>query len=414
MEERDEQINETILRTQFRSTLMQQLKLSTKLNRITERAKQNSEAVFDNLAHLITKEHLERSFYDLKRSSSAGVDGVSYQGYEKSVKENISDLYNRLRQNKYRAQPLKRVYIPKEDGKKRPLSIPSLEDKIVQRTVVRILNCIYEQDFLPCSYGYRPKRNAHQAIKAVRNKISTDNVSYVLDADIQDFFGAIDRKLLMSIVEKRVKDKTILRLIGKWLKTGHLEEGALKTSSSGTPQGSVISPLLANIYLHEVLDLWVYKTVKKHTTGLVELYRFADDFIMCFQSWDDAKKVYEALPKRFSKFGLTLHPKKTKLMRFGRFAQATILKKKQGKKPPTFNFLGFTFKILSEVTGIPETHLSQIENDKIDLGVKRAEVLSAALGVRPQDILFPDGIWKEDKRYIEIAKKAERYLKKVG
>ncbi len=301
--------------------------LSTKLNRITEKARSNPEFKFKTLGHLLNEEMLTRALNSLKKVAAAGVDGLTAKDYEPNLSMNIKDLYQRLCQNQYRSQSLRRTYIGKENGEKRPLSIPALEDKIVQRAVVEILGRIYEVDFLDCSYGYRPKRNAHDAINFVRDKITLEKVSYVLDADIKDYFGSIVRSQLMTILEKRIADKVILRLIGKWLKAGVLEDGQL------------LSPMLANIYLHEVLDAWVEKVVKPRMTGQVFLCRYADDFVACFQKIVDAKRFYVVLAKRCAKFGLALHPEKTRLIKFGRFA----LQDQQKGKPKTFQFLGFTF-----------------------------------------------------------------------
>lgn len=312
--------------------------LSTKLNRLTEKAKCDPEFKFKTLGHLLNEEMLIRAFNSLKKNAAAGVDGVTARDYERNLATNIKDLHIRLRENQYRSQPLRRTYIGKENGERRPLSIPALEDKIVQRAVVEILGRIYEVDFLDCSYGYRPKRSAHDAINLIREKITLENVSYVLDADIKDYFGSIVRRQLMTILEKRIADKVILRFIGKWLKAGVIEDGQLLLSEEGTYQGSIISPLLANIYLHEVLDEWVEKVVKPRANGKVFLCRYADDFVVCFQNMTDAKKFHEVLPKRCAKHGLTLHPEKTRLIKFGRYA-----KRNQRKgKPETFQFLGFT------------------------------------------------------------------------
>jgi group II intron reverse transcriptase/maturase len=233
------------------------------------------------------------------------------------------------------------VFIDKEDGKKRPLSIPVIEDKIVQRAVVEILNRIYEQDFLPCSYGYRPGRNAHDAVGEIRDRITRGKVGFVLDADIRDFFGSIDRKKLMEMLQRRVGDQDLLRIIGKWLHVGVMEEGRLLNPETGVYQGSVISPILANLYLHVVLDEWVEHTVKPRMQGEVDLFRFCDDFILCFQKREDAEKIQRVLPKRFERFGLTLHSEKTKLIAFGRFAEERAHRRRQ--KQSTFKFLGFVF-----------------------------------------------------------------------
>jgi RNA-directed DNA polymerase len=315
--------------------------LLTKLNRLTETAKQQPDFQFRTLAHLINEEMLTRSFHELRKDAAAGVDKVTARDYAEGLEENIRDLHRRLRERRYRAQPLRRVYIEKEDGKKRPLSIPAVEDKIVQKATVDILSRIYEQDFLPCSYGYRPGRNAHQAVQALQKQIIFGRVNHVLEADIQDYFGSIVREKLKEILQKRIPDKDVLRLIGKWLHVGAIEDGRLLPSKEGTPQGSIVSPLLANVYLHEVLDLWVEQTVKPRMRGDVSLIRYADDFVLCFQYRDDAERVQQVLPKRFARYGLRLHPTKTRLFGFGRFEQENS--QRQGRKPNTFNFLGFTF-----------------------------------------------------------------------
>jgi group II intron reverse transcriptase/maturase len=257
--------------------------LSTKLNRLTETAKKWPEFQFRTLAHLINEEMLDRSFCELKRDAAAGVDEMTAREYGKNLRENLKGLYVRLRERRYRAQPLKRVYIEKGDGKKRPLSIPVLEDKIVQKATVDILSRIFEADFLPCSYGYRPGRNAHQAVQGLQKEIVLGQVNHILEADIQDYFGSIVRQMLKEMLEKRIADKDVLRLIGKWLAVGVIEDGRLLLSEDGTYQGSVISPLLANVYLHEVLDLWMEREVKPRMRGAVKLFRYADDFVVCFR-----------------------------------------------------------------------------------------------------------------------------------
>lgn len=313
--------------------------LSTELGRLSVRAKEQPEFVFKTLGHLINEEMLIRSFGGLKMSAASGVDGVAAKAYEESLQANISNLYRRLRANQYRAQPLRRVYIEKEDGKQRPLSIPVLEDKIVQRAVAEILGRIYEMDFLDCSYGYRPKRSAHDAVNFIQERSVFGKVNFIFEADIRDYFGSIVREELMQILRKRIGDKVILRLIGKWLQAGVLDDGQLLISNLGTQQGSIISPILANIYLHEVLDKWVETVVKPRFNGELHLCRFADDFVIGFQYWKDAKRFEEVLPKRFKKYGLTLHPEKTKLIEFGRFAKD----RRKSQKPETFQFMGFTF-----------------------------------------------------------------------
>lgn len=314
--------------------------LSTKLRQIAETARKYPKYQFRTIAHLITVETLWEAYHDLKRGASSGVDGVTAIEYERDLKKNLDDLHRRMRGRQYRAQPLRRVYIEKDGGKKRPLSIPAIEDKIVQKAVARLLNSIYEQDFFPVSYGYRNGRNAHDALLALWKHIMDGKVNYVLEADIQDYFGSIVRTKLMEIIQRRIGEKSILHLIGKWLNAGVIEEGRLLMTEGGIHQGAVISPLLANIYLHEALDYWVEKMVKPVMRGEVRLFRFADDFVVCFERLDDAQRFKETLPKRFSKYGLVLHPEKTKLIEFGRKAWKRW--RGGGKKPPTFNFLGFT------------------------------------------------------------------------
>lgn len=315
--------------------------MSTRYHRITELAKEDKERTFFSLAHFLTVDALQEALESLRKDAKAGVDGVTYAEYNKNAKENISQLQERVKNGQYRAQPLRRIYIAKEDGRQRPISIPSLEDKIVQKAVVELLNSIYEQDFLGCSYGFRPGRSAQDALDEVGRIICRRPIGYVLEADIRGYFDAIVREKLMEWVGKRVSDGQIRRLIGKWIHVGVIDEGRLRVTKTGVGQGQVISPLLANIYLHYVLDDWFETTVKPRLKGEAYEVRFADDFILCFQYREDAEKVLEVLTKRFEKYGLTLHPEKTRLMEFGRQA-LTKSEKPGGIKPPTFDFLGFT------------------------------------------------------------------------
>jgi group II intron reverse transcriptase/maturase len=268
------------------------------------------------------------------------VDGVTYEEYERDVAGNIQTLHERLRNGKYQAQPLRRVYIPKENGKQRPISIPALEDKIVQKAMVEILNAMYEQDFLDCSYGFRPGRGQHQALDEMGRVICTRPTGWILEIDVTAYFDSIVREQLMEMIEKRVRDGSVLCLIRKWIQVGVIEEGRLFLSETGTGQGQTISPLLANIYLHFVLDEWFENEVKPRLRGAAHEIRFADDAVLCFQYKEDAEKVMEVLPKRFAKHGLTIHPEKTRLLEFGRYAEENA--KRQGKKAATFDFLGFT------------------------------------------------------------------------
>jgi RNA-directed DNA polymerase len=314
--------------------------MSTQIDRLTELAKEDAKRQFYSIAHMITPEALYAAFRGLRKKASAGVDGVTYEEYEKDAARNIQTLHERLKNGKYQAQPLRRVYIPKENGKQRPISIPALEDKIVQKAMVEILNAIYEQDFLNCSYGFRPGRGQHQALDEVGRVICTRPTGWVLEIDVTAYFDSIVRKQLMEMIEKRVRDRSVLRLIRKWIQVGVIEDGRLLVSETGTGQGQTISPLLANIYLHFVLDEWFENEVKPRIRGVAHEIRFADDAVLCFQYKEDAEKVMEVLPKRFAKYGLTIHPEKTRLLEFGRYAEENA--KRQGKKPATFDFLGYT------------------------------------------------------------------------
>jgi RNA-directed DNA polymerase len=314
--------------------------MSTELDRISELAKEDAERQFCSIAHMITFGALYAAFRGLRKKASAGVDGVTYEEYERDVAGNLQTLHERLRNGKYQAQPLRRVYILKENGKQRPISIPALEDKIVQKAMVEILNAIYEQDFLDCSYGFRPGRGQHQALDEVGRVICTRPTGWVLEIDVTAYFDSIVRDQLMEMIEKRVSDRSVLRLIRKWIQVGVIEEGRLLVSETGTGQGQTISPLLANVYLHHVLDVWFENEVKPRLRGAAHEIRFADDAVLCFQYKKDAERVMEVLPKRFAKYGLTIHPEKTRLLEFGRYAEENA--KKWGKKPATFDFLGHT------------------------------------------------------------------------
>ena len=313
--------------------------MCTDIDRIAELAKEDPKRQFYSIAHLMTVEKLYEAFGSLRKNASAGIDGITYAEYEINAEENVRQLHRRLVTGKYQVQPLRRVYIPKENGKQRPISIPSLEDKIVQKVVVDLMNAIYEQDFLDCSYGFRPGRSQHQALDEVRRVICTRPTGWILELDIQSYFDKIVRGSLIEMVEKRVSDGSVLRLIQKWIKVGVIEDGKLLVSETGTGQGQPISPLLANIYLHHALDVWFEDVVKPRLKGEAYEIRFADDAILCFQHREDAEKVMRVLPKRFEKYGLTLHPEKTRLIEFGRHAARNA--KKQGKQPESFDFLGF-------------------------------------------------------------------------
>jgi group II intron reverse transcriptase/maturase len=315
--------------------------MSTGLDRIAELARGEKALQFTSIAHLLTGAALERAFNSQRKDASAGVDGVTYAEYGAQARENLQRLHDRLKSGEYRAQPLRRVYIPKEAGTRRPISIPVLEDKIVQRAATDLLNAVYEQDFLGCSYGFRPGRNAHEALDEIGRVICRRPIRWVLEADICAYFDTIVRRQLMELIERRVRDGSILRLIGKWMNVGVLEDGRLLVTQTGVGQGQVISPLLANIYLHYVLDEWFEAVVKPRLRGEAYEIRYADDFILCFQYREDAERVWAVLQERFEQYGLTLHPEKTRLIEFGREA-LTKWEASGGPKPGTFDFLGFT------------------------------------------------------------------------
>lgn len=329
------------------------------LSRLTELAKEDSGRKFFSIAHHLTAETLYEAFESLRKNASAGVDGVTYREYEKQAAESIHKLHGRLKGGTYRAQPLRRIYIEKEDGRKRPISIPSLEDKIVQRATVTLLNAIYEQDFLGCSYGFRPGRGAQDALDEVGRVICRKPTAYVLELDIASYFDSIVREQLMEMVEKRISDASILRLLRKWINVGVIDEGRLLVSETGTGQGQIISPLLANVYLHYVLDEWFENEVKPRLKGQAFAIRYADDGLLCFEYQEDAEKVLAVLPKRFAKYGLTLHPEKTRLVKFGRsaLAQAEL----EGTKPDTFDFLGFTHKCARSRRGKFTVHVKTMK-----------------------------------------------------
>jgi len=291
--------------------------------------------------HVYNIDHLEQAYQLLKRDAAAGVDGETWRSYGKRLGENLTDLSGRLQRGAYRAKPVKRSYIPKPDGGQRPLGVTALEDKIVQRATANVLNAIYEVDFHGFSYGFRPGCSPHQALDALYGGIMTRKVSWIMDADIRGYFDAIDHQWLMKFVKHRIADKRVLRHIKKWLNAGVLEDGARTFSEQGVPQGGSISPLLANIYLHYVFDLWANKWRKEQAFGDVVIVRFCDDFVVGFQHRQEAERFYSDLVERFRAFGLELHSGKTRILEFGRFAAEN--RRRRGKsKPETFDFLGFT------------------------------------------------------------------------
>jgi group II intron reverse transcriptase/maturase len=312
------------------------------LERIREAAKRDRKLKFTALLHHVYDiDRLRVAYGALKPSASAGVDGVTWHGYGQDLEKHLRDLSERLKRGAYRAQPVRRAYIPKADGQQRPIGVPTLEDKIVQRAVTEVLSAIYEQDFVNFSYGFRPGRDAHQAVDAVWLGICKRKVGWVLDADIRSFFDTIEHEWLVKFIEHRVGDKRVIRLIQKWLKAGVLEDGERVVSEEGAVQGGSISPLLANIYLHYVFDLWTDRYRKREVRGDMIVVRFADDFVAGFQHKEQAEQYLSRLRERFGHFGLELHVDKSRLIEFGRFAAQNRAERGE-RKPETFNFLGFT------------------------------------------------------------------------
>lgn len=293
------------------------------------------------LHHVYAVDTLREAYFLLKHDAAAGIDGETWETFGEGLEERLQDLSGRVQRGAYRARPVRRVYIPKRDGRQRPLGIPVVEDKIVQRATVAVLEAIYEPDFLGFSYGFRPRRNQHQALEALDEGLMTKKVNWVLDADLRGFFDAIDHAWLVKFIEHRIGDRRVVRLIQKWLQAGVLEEGAWSRSVEGTPQGGSISPLLANIYLHYVFDQWVARWRRKQARGEVIVVRWADDFIVGFEHRRDAEAFVEGLRERLGRYGLELHPEKTRLLEFGRYA-AERRRERSLPKPETFNFLGFT------------------------------------------------------------------------
>ena len=312
------------------------------LERVRQAAKRDKKSRFSSLLHYVTIEVLREAYFATKRTAATGTDGVTWVSYGENLEGNLSALHQRLNRGTYQAKPSRRVYIPKTDGQLRPLGVASLEDKILQRAVAKVLNCIYESDFAGFSYGFRPGRQPHTALDSLAIGIRTRKVSWVLDADIKGYFDTIGHDWMMKFLEHRIGDRRILRLIQKWLKAGVVENGKWRPSDGDSPQGASISPLLANVYLHYVLDLWVQHWRKRKAAGDVIIVRWADDFVVGFQHQSDSLVFLAELRERFRRFGLVLHPEKTRLIRFGRFADRDVKRYEGRRRPQTFNFLGFT------------------------------------------------------------------------
>ena len=312
--------------------------VSTRLQRIAELAREDRQRSFLSLAHHIDVELLREAYRRTRKNGAPGVDGQTAVEYEEHLEKNLQSLLDRFKSGKYKAPPVRRAYIPKGDGSKtRPIGIPTFEDKVLQRAVTMVLEAVYEQDFLDCSYGFRPGRSAHQALGALRQGLTQMGGGWVLELDIQSFFDTLEHGRLRDFLDQRVRDGVVRRAIDKWLKTGVMEEGNVSYSDAGTPQGGVVSPLLANIYLHEVLDVWFERDVEPRLNGRAIMVRYADDAVLVFSNETDARRVLAALPERFGKYGLTLHPTKTRLLCF----RPRAGKSDGAPGVESFEFLGF-------------------------------------------------------------------------
>ncbi|MFH0882441.1 MAG: group II intron reverse transcriptase/maturase, partial [bacterium] len=313
--------------------------ISTKLHQVAELSRAHPGMVWTTLAHHIDVDFLRWSYRCIRKTGAAGVDGVTAADYASKLEENLTSLHRRFKQGTYRAPPVRRVYIPKGKGQQRPLGIPTLEDKILQHAVATVLNAVYEQDFRSCSYGFRPGRSAHQALQALRDGVMATWGGWVVDLDIATFFDTLDHATLRSLLDRRIRDGVIRRVIGKWLNAGVMENGNVHRETRGSPQGGVISPLLANIYLHYALDLWFEGEVRPRLRGRATLVRYADDAVMVFESEAEARQVFAGLPGRLAEFGLRLHPEKTRLIPF---RQPPPVGPPKGRGPGSFDFLGLT------------------------------------------------------------------------
>jgi group II intron reverse transcriptase/maturase len=324
--------------------------MQTKLTLIAEIARRDHSAKINNVAYLLNEANLRECFDLLKEGKATGIDGVGIEEYGRTLDQNLKNLVARLKSQAYKPQPVRRTYIPKSNGKMRPLGIPATEDKLVQVGIARILEAIYEADFLDCSYGFRPKRNCHQAVERLDKIIMKMPINHVIDCDIKGFFDNVSHSWMLKFLGHRVSDPNLLRLIARFLRNGYMEEGTFHESVAGTPQGGIVSPILANVYLHYALDLWVERVVKPRCRGIVEIVRYADDFVICVQHKDEAEKILKVLRRRLAKFSLELSEEKTRIIEFGRLAG--LNSKRNGTKPETFNFLGFTHFVDTTRSGL--------------------------------------------------------------
>ncbi|SMC41334.1 group II intron reverse transcriptase/maturase [Sporomusa malonica] len=324
--------------------------MRTKLTRIAELAKQRPRIKLQTLIHVIDEESLKVAHSCMQMNKATGIDAITKEEYGEKLEENLTDLLDRMKRQGYKPQPVKRVCIPKADGKKRPLGIPAYEDKLVQKVLNEILTAIYEEEFLECSYGFRPGKSCHDALKELANIVITKKVNYVVDADIKGFFDNVSHSWMMKFLQERIEDRNLLRLIQRFLKAGVIEAGIEYETDKGTPQGGIISPTLANVYLHYVLDLWFTVKIKKESRGEAYLVRYADDFVCFFQYQTDAESFYGKLIDRLKKFNLEIAKEKTKVIEFGRFS-ADNRARREESKPNTFDFLGFTHYCSKSKTG---------------------------------------------------------------
>jgi RNA-directed DNA polymerase len=362
--------------------------VSPGLERVRERAKAQKKERFTALLHHVNVDRLREAYLALKREAAPGVDGVTWQQYGEDLEAKLQDLHQRIHRGAYRALPSRRQYIPKSDGRLRPLGMASLEDKLAQRALVEVLNAIYEADFRGLSYGFRPGRSQHDALDALAAGITRTKVNWIVDTDIASFFDTVSHEWLMRFLAHRIGDERVIRLIRKWLNAGVIDEGALTVSEQGTPQGAVISPLLANLYLHYVFDLWAERWRKRHAQGSMIIVRYADDIVCGFEREQDAKRFMAELRERFERFSLMLHAEKTRLIEFGRFAADRRARRGQGK-PETFNFLGFT-----HICGRARAGAFQLKrHTRRDRMRMKLRSIKVALHQRMHDDLASQGEW---------------------
>lgn len=357
--------------------------METKLVRIAELAKAEPKMKFTSLAHLMNENNLKQCHHELPSKKAPGINATTKEEYELDLDRNISSLVKRMKSMSYRPTPVRRTYIGKPGtSKKRPLGIPEHEDKVVQRAISKILNAIYEQDFLDSSFGFRPKRNCHDALKILNHYIDKKHVNFIVDADIKGFFDNVNHKWMMEFLKERITDPNLLRIIARFLKGGYMEKGRLFPTEVGTPQGGIISPILANVYLHYVLDLWFEKVVRKQCKGQAYIVRYADDFVCCFQVKEDAENFYHSLVKRLRKFHLEVAEDKTKIIPFGKYVERN-LKTTPFKKPPTFDFLGFTHYGSRGKSG---EHLTKVKSSSKKMRAKLKECKEWLKANRTKDI----------------------------